>query len=94
MDHLDQAMGQILTAVGGIGRSSDEITAAADNTARRSEQQAASLEETAAALDEITATVRRASQGANDAARVVGSTREDAERSSSTSWCSAPARPA
>jgi methyl-accepting chemotaxis protein len=53
MDHLDQAMGQILTAVGGIGRSSDEITA----------------------------TVRRASQGANDAARVVGSTREDAERS-------------
>ncbi|MEJ2814398.1 methyl-accepting chemotaxis protein [Caulobacter sp. CCG-8] len=81
MEHLDQAMGQILTAVGGIGRSSDEITAAADNTARRSEQQAASLEETAAALDEITATVRRASQGANDAARVVGSTREDAERS-------------
>jgi methyl-accepting chemotaxis protein len=81
MEHLDQAMGQILTAVGGIGRSSDEITAAADNTARRSEHQAASLEETAAALDEITATVRRASQGANDAARVVGSTREDAERS-------------
>ncbi|KQY28226.1 chemotaxis protein [Caulobacter sp. Root487D2Y] len=81
MEHLDQAMGQVLAAVGGIGRSSDEITAAADNTARRSEQQAAGLEETAAALDEITATVRRASQGANDAARVVGSTREDAERS-------------
>jgi methyl-accepting chemotaxis protein len=81
MEHLDQAMGQILTAVGGIGASSDEITAAADNTARRSEQQAASLEETAAALDEITATVRRASQGATDAARVVGTTRDDAERS-------------
>ena len=81
MDHLDQAMSQVMAAVGGIGRSSDEITAAADNTARRSEQQAASLEETAAALDEITATVRRASQGANDAARVVGSTRGDAERS-------------
>ena len=81
MEQLDQAMGQILTAVGGIGASSDEITAAADNTARRSEQQAASLEETAAALDEITATVRRASQGANDAARVVGTTRDDAERS-------------
>jgi methyl-accepting chemotaxis protein len=81
MAHLDQAMGQILAAVGGIGRGSDEITAAADNTARRSEQQAASLEETAAALDEITATVRRASQGANDAARVVGATRDDAERS-------------
>jgi methyl-accepting chemotaxis protein len=64
-----------VAAVGGIGSSSDEIAAAADNTARRSEQQAASLEETAAALDEITATVRRASQGAGDAARVVGSTR-------------------
>ena len=81
MEHLDQAMGQVFAAVGGIGASSDEITAAADNTARRSEHQAASLEETAAALDEITATVRRASQGANDAARVVGTTRDDAERS-------------
>jgi methyl-accepting chemotaxis protein len=68
MDHLDQAMGQASSPrSAAVGRSSDEITAAADNTARRSEQQAASLEETAAALDEITATVRRASQGANDA---------------------------
>ncbi|PVM85466.1 methyl-accepting chemotaxis protein [Caulobacter endophyticus] len=81
MGHLDEAMGQILAAVDGIGRGSDEIAAAADHTARRSEQQAASLEETAAALDEITATVRRASQGAGEAARVVGSARGDAERS-------------
>ncbi|AYV48471.1 methyl-accepting chemotaxis protein [Caulobacter flavus] len=81
MGHLDEAMGQILAAVDGIGRGSDEIAAAADQTARRSEQQAAGLEETAAALDEITATVRRASQGAGEAARVVGSARGDAERS-------------
>ncbi len=81
MGHLDEAMGQILSAVDGIGRGSDEIAAAADHTARRSEQQAASLEETAAALDEITATVRRASQGAGEAARVVGSARGEAERS-------------
>ncbi|WP_184719654.1 methyl-accepting chemotaxis protein [Caulobacter sp.] len=78
---LDEAMGGIVAVVGAVGSSADEIAAAADNTARRSEQQAASLEETAAALDEITATVRRASQGAGEASRVVTSTRTDAERS-------------
>ena len=78
---LDEAMSGIVTVVGTVGSSADEIAAAADNTARRSEQQAASLEETAAALDEITATVRRASQGAGEASRVVTSTRSDAERS-------------
>ncbi|KQV57437.1 MULTISPECIES: methyl-accepting chemotaxis protein [unclassified Caulobacter] len=78
---LDEAMSGIVGVVGTVGSSADEIAAAADNTARRSEQQAASLEETAAALDEITATVRRASQGAGEASRVVTSTRADAERS-------------
>ncbi|MET3667146.1 methyl-accepting chemotaxis protein [Caulobacter sp. 1776] len=78
---LDEAMSGIVGVVGTVGSSADEIAAAADNTARRSEQQAASLEETAAALDEITATVRRASQGAGEASRVVTSTRSDAERS-------------
>ena len=78
---LDEAMGGIVAVAGTVGSSADEIAAAADNTARRSEQQAASLEETAAALDEITATVRRASQGAGEASRVVTSTRADAEKS-------------
>ncbi|PIB92190.1 methyl-accepting chemotaxis protein [Caulobacter sp. FWC2] len=78
---LDEAMGGIVAVAGTVGGSADEIAAAADNTARRSEQQAASLEETAAALDEITATVRRASQGAGEASRVVTSTRSDAARS-------------
>jgi len=78
---LDEAVGGIVTVAGTVSASADEIAAAADNTARRSEQQAASLEETAAALDEITATVRRASQGAGEASRVVTSTRSDAERS-------------
>ncbi len=78
---LDEAMSGIVAVVGTVGFSADEIAAAADNTARRSEQQAASLEETAAALDEITATVRRASQGAGEASRVVTSTRSDAEKS-------------
>ena len=78
---LDEAMGGIVAVSGAVGSSADEIAAAADNTARRSEQQAASLEQTAAALDEITATVRRASQGAGDASRVVTSTRAEAEKS-------------
>jgi methyl-accepting chemotaxis protein len=75
-------MGTIVHAANGIGAGSDEIASAADDLSRRSEQQAASLEETAAALDEITATVKRSSAGAQEASKVVGSTRGDAERSS------------
>ena len=79
---LEDAMGTIVHAANSIGAGSDEIASAADDLSRRSEQQAASLEETAAALDEITATVRRSSAGAQEASKVVGSTRSDAERSS------------
>jgi len=79
---LEEAMSTIVHAANGIGAGSDEIASAADDLSRRSEQQAASLEETAAALDEITATVKRSSAGALEAAKVVGSTRTDAERSS------------
>ncbi|WP_297511371.1 methyl-accepting chemotaxis protein [uncultured Caulobacter sp.] len=81
MAQLDEAMSGVVALAGSVGASADEIASAADNTARRSEQQAASLEETAAALDEITATVRRASQGAGEASRVVTATRSEAERS-------------
>ena len=79
---MEEAMKTIVQAANSIGVGSDEIASAADDLSRRSEQQAASLEETAAALDEITATVRRSSAGAQEASRVVGSTRADAERSS------------
>jgi len=79
---LEEVVGSIVHAASSIGAGSDEIASAADDLSRRSEQQAASLEETAAALDEITATVKRSSAGANEASRVVGSTRTDAERSS------------
>jgi methyl-accepting chemotaxis protein len=79
---MEEAMKTIVHAAGSIGAGSDEIASAADDLSRRSEQQAASLEETAAALDEITATVKRSSAGAQEASRVVGSTRSDAERSS------------
>ncbi|MDB5457793.1 MAG: methyl-accepting chemotaxis sensory transducer [Caulobacter sp.] len=79
---MEEAMRTIVVAASSIGAGSDEIASAADDLSRRSEQQAASLEETAAALDEITATVKRSSAGAVEAARVVTSTRADAERSS------------
>jgi len=79
---MEEAMRTIVHAANSIGSGSDEIASAADDLSRRSEQQAASLEETAAALDEITATVKRSSAGALEAAKVVGSTRTDAERSS------------
>jgi methyl-accepting chemotaxis protein len=79
---LEETMRTIVHAASSIGAGSDEIASASDDLSRRTEQQAASLEETAAALDEITATVRRSSSGAQEAAKVVGSTRGDAERSS------------
>jgi methyl-accepting chemotaxis protein len=78
---LEEAMRTIVAAAGGIGGMSDEMATVTDDLARRSEHQAASIEETAAALDQITDTVKRASEGAKEAARVVSSTRNDAERS-------------
>ena len=64
-----------------IASGSAEIRVAADQLARRTEQQAASLEESAAALEEITMTVRDSSRGADEAEKLVGSTKESAERS-------------
>ena len=59
-----------------------EIAHAVDELSRRTEQQAASLEETAAALNLITATVKRTAEGVDDARKVVGNTKSDAEHSS------------
>ncbi len=64
-----------------IASGSAEIRVAADQLARRTEQQAASLEESAAALEEITTTVRDSSRGADEAGKLVGITKESAERS-------------
>jgi methyl-accepting chemotaxis protein len=64
-----------------IASGSAEIRVAADQLARRTEQQAASLEESAAALEEITTTVRDSSRGADEAGKLVGITKDSAERS-------------
>ncbi|ATQ43602.1 methyl-accepting chemotaxis protein [Caulobacter mirabilis] len=78
---LRTAMASISDATTGIDAGSNEIAGAADDLSKRTEQQAARLEETAAALDEITATVKRSASGAQQAAQVVNTAREDAERS-------------
>ncbi len=78
---LRTAMAAIVEATGAIASGSAEISGASDDLSKRTEQQAASLEQTAAALDQITATVRRTAEGARQAAGVVTTAREDAERS-------------
>jgi methyl-accepting chemotaxis protein len=79
-ERLQAALQVIAQAAVNMDSSTREISNAADALSRRTEQQAAGLEETAAALDEITATGRKSSEGARDAARVVGAARGDAEK--------------
>jgi methyl-accepting chemotaxis protein len=64
-----------------IAAGSNQVRAAADDLSKRTEQQAASVEETAAALEEITTTVADASHKADEAGRLVQSTRQNAEHS-------------
>jgi methyl-accepting chemotaxis protein len=78
---LRETMGAISEATGAIAAGANEISGASDDLSKRTEQQAASLEETAAALDQITATVKRTAEGAQQAAGVVTTAREDAEKS-------------
>ncbi|WP_284759882.1 PAS domain-containing methyl-accepting chemotaxis protein [Agrobacterium sp. fls2-241-TYG-188a] len=62
-----------------IASGSAEIRVAADQLAQRTSQQAASLEESAAALEQITTTVKDSSQRANEAGKLVNSTKQSAE---------------
>ena len=82
VSNLERTLGKIQESSGSMSAGSSEISQAADNMARRTEAQAASLEETAAALDQITATVRRTSEGAQEANTVVSDARASAETSS------------
>jgi methyl-accepting chemotaxis protein len=82
MDKMRDVMQSIVGSAQAVRSATSEITSASDDLSRRTEQQAASLEETAAALDEITQTVRRASESAQAAQTLVGTTQDDAETSS------------
>jgi methyl-accepting chemotaxis protein len=64
-----------------IQANSQQMRSAADDLAKRTEQQAASLEETSAALDQITATVRSATNRAEEVGKMVAHTRENTTKS-------------
>ncbi|MGV1872266.1 methyl-accepting chemotaxis protein [Agrobacterium rosae] len=81
IEKLRSTMQTVAQNAATIASGSAEIRVAADQLARRTEQQAASLEESAAALEEITTTVKDSSKGADEAGKLVGSTKESAERS-------------
>ena len=83
VDKLQETMKSISFNADAVREAAGEITNASDDLSRRTEQQAASIEETAAALDEITATVRKTAASAVEAQRVVGTAKDDAQRSGS-----------
>ncbi|MET3613382.1 methyl-accepting chemotaxis protein [Rhizobium aquaticum] len=81
LSRLRDAMSNVAQNAVSIAAGSSEIRDAADDLARRTEQQAASIEETAAALEEITTAVADASRRAEEAGRLVATTKKDAEQS-------------
>lgn len=81
MISLRSTMGKINQATGTISDNSRELSSSANQLARRTEQQAAALEETAAALEEITTTVRTSADRAQEATRMVSTTKESAGKS-------------
>ena len=78
---LRSVMQAVVQAAANVRAGANEISTAASDLSGRTEQQAASLEETAAALDQIAATVRRTSESAAHAHKVVGAAKNDAEHS-------------
>lgn len=78
---LEHVMSEIAVSSSSIRANGHQMRSAADDLARRTEQQAASLEETSAALDQITATVRVATERAEEASHMVGTAKDYAENS-------------
>jgi methyl-accepting chemotaxis protein len=79
--NLNKTIGSVVIRSGAIRQRSDAMSRSSDDLSRRTENQAATLEETAAALDEMTASVKSAADGARQVKDVVGSAREDADKS-------------
>ncbi|MCJ8507095.1 PAS domain-containing methyl-accepting chemotaxis protein [Rhizobium lemnae] len=78
---LRDTMRSILDNAAAIAAASQQIQTASNDLAKRTEQQAASVEQTAAALEQITATIAGSSNRAQDAGKLVRSTKESAEYS-------------
>jgi methyl-accepting chemotaxis protein len=81
VERLQGAMQTVGANAQAIAAGSNEIRSAADDLSKRTEQQAASVEQTAAALEQITTTVGDSSRRAEEAGRLVASTRDHAEKS-------------
>ncbi|MDB5553503.1 MAG: mcpGc [Rhizobium sp.] len=81
IERLEDTLRRVGQNAQAIAAGSNQIRSAADDLSRRTEQQAASVEQTAAALEQITTTVADSSRRADEAGRLVGTTRDDAERS-------------
>ncbi|MBD9544750.1 HAMP domain-containing protein [Ensifer sp. ENS04] len=64
-----------------INVGASEIKSAADELSKRTERQASSVEETAAALEQITTTVNDSTRRADEAGKIVHTTRDGAEKS-------------
>ncbi len=79
--NLNKTIGSVVIRSGAIRQRSDAMSRSSDDLSRRTENQAATLEETAAALDQMTASVKSAADGARQVKDVVGSAREDADKS-------------
>ena len=82
MKGLEEAMKEVAENVGLMRAGATEISGASDDLSNRTERQAASLQQTASALDEITVTVTRTAEGSQKAHQVVGTAKQDAQRSS------------
>jgi methyl-accepting chemotaxis protein len=78
---LREAMRVVAQNASGIAAASSEVRDASQELAKRTEQQAASLEEAAAALEQVTRTIGDSSLRAEEAGRLVATTRQSAELS-------------
>ena len=81
LEHLEAAMAKVNAKGIDIGGSKEEIRRASNELSQRTERQAASLEETSAALDELTVAVRQTADGAQEAAKRVGTVANEAAKS-------------
>ncbi|MBR0556760.1 cache domain-containing protein [Ciceribacter sp. L1K23] len=81
LSHLEAAMAKVNAKGIDIGGSKEEIRRASNELSQRTERQAANLEETSAALDELTVAVRQTAEGAQEAAKRVGTVANEASKS-------------
>ncbi|WEX76324.1 methyl-accepting chemotaxis protein [Sinorhizobium numidicum] len=81
VEQLSHVLSTVKENTASIESNGHQMRSAADDLARRTERQAASLEQTSAALEEITVTVKAATERAEEASRMVGDTRTNAEES-------------